>query len=1339
MALLCSYNLQNIQVEFVQSSQSTVSKSISKAAILCIDSFCKATIMKMTFQTSDPSEPCGTRIDDINASTRSDGSCISSSCSSGSSGSRKSGDILGAGTSRLLSNINLFPINSPKKQNHHRRSRKHHNLPLNLDCLEEEHGLVGRDYEIHKLKDIWQQVQNITIECDEEDHDKEKREIDEIKLLQEQPKEVALITSLKQKKEIIVDKVWIRGESGCGKTTLIRRGLERIKNVNDDGAGSGSYQFFVSGKFEQPTMTSSSSRSTSPSDDQRRPLSAISDAITQLCDSLLENQHLKSTIEQLIRREMTDAELRILGYSLPSIGLIVNIPEASQDALPPVTSEFAFQRFCDIFRKLFNTICSSPSCNISICMFLDDMQWCDEESLQVIKTLATKNDRNTKRLLLIGATRDLDAPPAWWNSTATATTELSNTTQIIQLEPLSESNVNQLVSKLLDCRSEKTEDLSQLVYSKTNGNPYFVIQYMELLHQRNLVRFHFSTGQWEYDLETITSTTNVSDNVVDFLTTRLQEMPSSIQRTLRIAACLGFKFEVGVLDRVLSMLNVDLSVERESIDEGYQADDEEEEHQVTKTEASDAHEAILTVAMSILEEENDQGEEEPPVTTVHPEGKQVITLECARALKLAADYGLIEPSSFCCNHRSNLNVPLSFKFSHDRVQQSALALLPAGEEGIELRIQLGVILLELSRKSPTKDWMLFSAVDLLIDTGYGKDDSAKSREVVMACRDAAVKARVRSAFEAASKYADRGLALLNGTDPLCWQKSEDTYQLCLELCTILSQTSYSHGDYERSDMAARQVLANAKCLEDKLLAFSVRVAIFGSKGDLGSGVKEGLKVITLLGIDLPSKPTKLHIIMAVKKTERLIKGKRPADLRKLPTMADPRHINQMKFLHTNCVLAWHAGQAHLCILQCLIMMQNTMTQGLCQFSPPAFCLYGALMARFEKYVEAFEFAKLALELLKQPNFREEAPLTLKIMHLFLYHLRRPIQESLEPLLEGYHLGMEIGDIQMASRTLCLHGIMCVVAGMPVASLTKQIEEYCQFFRDYRQHDCLLEISPWLQFTRILVSSIETSSLVLSGSLAEEEELSLIGQNDPILREDLTIKVYNVTARIMLYCVFGDFSKSFEECKDIKVFDDINYSFFLKPFLIFFSGLTYLCLAKEKTKKKFLERGSLLRKGKYAMKELKKFLKGGSVNHVPMLRLLEAELYGALNEPQDKVLKTYQSAIATAGRSGFRLIKAMACERAGQYCLTRLGDKFFADDYFVRAAKDYADYGALAKFTHIEKKYTIEDLSTSFLTQDTTTSTVATATRKSSSFFIMEPTTKSTTTTTSELYISTSPF
>ena len=71
---------------------------------------------------------------------------------------------------------------------------------------------------------------------------------------------------------------------------------------------------------------------------------------------------------------------------------------------------------------------------------------------------------------------------------------------------------------------------------------------------------------------------------------------------------------------------------------------------------------------------------------------------------------------------------------------------------------------------------------------------------------------------------------------------------------------------------------------------------------------------------------------------------------------------------------------------------------------------------------------------------------------------------------------------------------------------------------------------------------------------------------------------------------------------------------------------------------------------------------------------------------------------------------MAGESAGQYCLGR-GDKSLADDYFLRAAKDFADYGALAKCSHIEKKYTL-DFSAPFTLQD--------AARRSS--FFMQPTT-----------------
>lgn len=90
-------------------------------------------------------------------------------------------------------------------------------------------------------------------------------------------------------------------------------------------------------------------------------------------------------------------------------------------------------------------------------------------------------------------------------------------------------------------------DLGQLVHRKTLGNPYFVVQFLESLHSKELLKYNYNSVRWEWDINEIAEVTDVSENVVDILRTRIEKMPPQVKRLLVIASFLGFFVRIDAL------------------------------------------------------------------------------------------------------------------------------------------------------------------------------------------------------------------------------------------------------------------------------------------------------------------------------------------------------------------------------------------------------------------------------------------------------------------------------------------------------------------------------------------------------------------------------------------------------------------------------------------------------------------------------------------------------------------------------------------------------------------------------------------------------------------------
>ncbi|MEH2087736.1 ATP-binding sensor histidine kinase [Nostoc sp.] len=307
----------------------------------------------------------------------------------------------------------------------------------------------------------------------------------------------------------------VAGFSGIGKTAVVNEVHKPI--VRQHG-------YFIKGKFDQFN--------------RNIPFSAFVQAFRNFMEQLLAESdvQIQQWRNQIIQALGEDGQVII--EVIPELEKIIGRqPPASE-----LSGNAAQNRFNLLFQKFLQIFTTKEH---PLVIFLDDLQWVDSASLKLIQLLM--NEANQGYLLLIGAYRDNEVFPA--HPLMVMLDEIRKTgvkVNSLNLKPLNQLELNQLVADTLNCAENVALSLSQLIYRKAQGNPFFATQILKSLHQDQLIQFNFAEGCWQCDISQINQQT-LADNVVDFMVFQLRRLPESTQQQLKLAACIGNQFDLKTL------------------------------------------------------------------------------------------------------------------------------------------------------------------------------------------------------------------------------------------------------------------------------------------------------------------------------------------------------------------------------------------------------------------------------------------------------------------------------------------------------------------------------------------------------------------------------------------------------------------------------------------------------------------------------------------------------------------------------------------------------------------------------------------------------------------------
>ncbi|GLS34371.1 hypothetical protein GCM10007937_60860 [Mesorhizobium albiziae] len=226
---------------------------------------------------------------------------------------------------------------------------------------------------------------------------------------------------------------------------------------------------------------------------------------------------------------------------VPEVKLIIGEPPPVPE-LPPQDKQ---QRFQLVFRQFVGVFARLEH---PLALFLDDLQWLDAGTLDILEDLLTRSD--LRNLLVIGAYRDNEVTVGHPLMDRLETIRRVGRVNTIRLEPLSIVEVGKLVADSLHCEPDDATALAQVVHAKTDGNPFFVIQFLQVLADEGLLGFDHEHGRWSWDIVGIHAKQQ-TDNVVELLTPKLKHLPFNTQGALWRLACLGNIADVATLSMVL--------------------------------------------------------------------------------------------------------------------------------------------------------------------------------------------------------------------------------------------------------------------------------------------------------------------------------------------------------------------------------------------------------------------------------------------------------------------------------------------------------------------------------------------------------------------------------------------------------------------------------------------------------------------------------------------------------------------------------------------------------------------------------------------------------------------
>ncbi|MEL7352550.1 MAG: AAA family ATPase [Cyanobacteria bacterium P01_A01_bin.116] len=1047
----------------------------------------------------------------------------------------------------------------------------------------------------------------------------------------------------------------VAGFSGVGKTAIINEIHKPITRQQG---------YFIKGKFDQLN--------------RNRPLSAFLQALQDLINQLLSESdtQLAHWREKILAA--VGEEGQILIEVLPDLETIIG-QQPSVEALSGSAAQHQFNQLLQKFIAVF----TGPQRPLVI--FIDDLQWADTASLEIITKLLSEQ----AYLLLLGAYRDNEVSAAHpLMLTIAALKQAKAAVKTLTLSPLTPDDTNQLIADTLHCSAERAMPLTDSILRKTQGNPFFTTQFLKSLHEDGYIRFNQHARYWECDITQVNALA-CTDDVVEFMAQQLQKMPAQTQHSLQLAACIGNRFDLETLAVAADQSYTETA---EALWQGLQEGLIIPQSEVYKFYLADS---VNARSRNVLE--GNTSEENAPAE------KETEERETERD-SLAPD---------------DSPEKITYTFLHDRVQQAAYTLI-SKEQKQATHLKIGQRLLDHSSESAREENLFEIVNHLNIGTALITEPTQRSGLSQLNLR-AGQKAKASTAYSTAIEYLRMGISLLK---PDCWQSQ---YLLTLSLYEAAAEAALLCGELAQMEQWADVVLTESTAPSDRVKIWEIQIQARASCNQFLDAIAIARDALRHFDVQLPAEPPSPESIQQVfGETIALLSdrgfdgqtnnGNNIANLANLPTMSEANQLAIIQ-LTSAIVPAAFLGMPALYPLLILIQIQTTVTHGNSPQAPYSYASYGLLLnVALNDIKTAEKFGQLALELSLTLPSKEIKAKAYFVVAAMIKHHTHALKEALEVLLQGYRMALESGNLEYAGYTVFHICHITYLMGNELLTLEQSISAYGQVLSKFQQLATLnyckmceqavlnLRLPSALPNSKTLAEDSPPEDSATEGSSTEDKATEdkatentsakkthsgeLIGEafNETTALPKL-LEANDVTGLFILYVHKLILSYLFEEtaCATASAQQAKRYAaggggFAMTPVFYFYEALTLLRQGEGSPE----ERLKQLEHVADNQAKLKHWADHAPMNYLHKFELVEAERYRVAGNTAE-ALEYYERAITGAKEHGYRQEAALANELAARFCMG-WGKEKVAAGYLQEAYYGYARWGAQAKVQQLEQHY-----------------------------------------------------
>lgn len=992
--------------------------------------------------------------------------------------------------------------------------------------------------------------------------------------------------------------ILVGGYAGVGKSALIHE-LHRPITARRG--------CFIAGKYEQYKRDI--------------PYFAITQAFGGWCEQVLAASD----------RELRDWQERLGSALGQNAQVLIDVIPALQVILGPqplvlsVGSREAQNRFHFLFGQFLRAIAQPQQ---PLVVFLDDLQWADVASLQLLQALL--RDPELRHLYVIGAYRDNEILSGAGDTVhplalmIEALRQEAGTLHQIHLDNLQPQDLRAWLADTLSLSTERCASLAALIEARTQGNAFFATEFLKNLVAEQLLVFQ--SGEWVWDLTQIEAK-GITDNVVDLMAHRISGLPEPTRQALQLAACVGTTFDLRLLANLASA------------DSG------------------------SPLPLAQLWEDLQPGLQEGLV------------------FPLDSRYRLLEMGS---HHEleAGSQPDIQLKFRHDRVQQAAYSLLSEADKGSR-HWQIGQWLLAHTNHPEEH---LFEIVPQL-NAGRAQVQEDVSRwELIQLNVQAGQQAKQKNAYASAARYLQVGLDLL---PPQAWEQNR---ALVWDLHLAALEIAYLNTEFAAAEHLADRLLAHCQTPLEQVRIDEIKILSTIAQNQMVEALDLGLAALERLGIPLRADPPAVEAPEELLHLPEMQDPQDLAAMRILVMLHSPAYIARPQVLgqlvFTTVQLCLDQGNSYLApfayayygLLLCGIFEDLALGYRFGQIAQDLLEHFSAPPDRRETDQQPTVSAGRSPSALPT-RATGRSPIQCKVevlLNACIRHWRDPALAVTQDLQRAITTGLEVGDLEWATTAVSTWHANVTLCGEPLGSIRGHQVAYKELLQNLKQDFYANYCKIWEQFVLNLHQpDPDGDPAQLRGGAFDETVMVPFFQST---QNYTSLYGYHLAACMLAYLFHQD-EQALDHAQQAAAYQLSAASLMISSQIPFYEALA-LCRLRPRQD----TQTQITSEAKFQahLNKLRFWASHAPANYQHKVDLLKAE-WARQQGSLETAMLAYRQAIQGAKQGAFLHEEALAYELAGEFYLEQ-GFEEIAHTYFRLAHHTYRRWQAPAKALDLEQRY-----------------------------------------------------